>query len=382
MAKNILWIPGPTEVRPEILAECARPMIGHRSKAMTALTERLDPHLKLAFGLAQGSTAHVAVHTCAATGMMESSLRGVGPKVLCLVNGSFSKRFAEIAEQVGKTVVKLSVPMGQSVSMNDLETALREKGPFDAVTLVSNETSAGVRTPLAEVAAVMKKFPDVMLLVDLVSYIAGAPVDFDANRMDFAFAGIQKALALPPGLTVACASQRYLENAKNQKLRGFYLDPINIIEGHEQRATPATPAISLYYALAKQLEDISAGVMLYDANKGKTGAAAWRARFDEHLTMVKTCEAWAERQGLKYLAVPALRSPTVSCIEKGDLDVAALIAGLKEKGHEIGNGYGDLKDKSFRIGHMGDHTNTRLKEMLAQLDVVVDQLRRAAPQAR
>ncbi|MDZ4771966.1 MAG: aminotransferase class V-fold PLP-dependent enzyme [Planctomycetota bacterium] len=378
MAKNILWIPGPTEVRPEILAECARPMIGHRSKAMTTLTERLDPHLKLAFGLDANSTAHVAVHTCAATGMMESALRGVGPKVLCLVNGSFSKRFAEIAEAVGKQIVKLSVPMGQSVSMHDLETALRDKGPFDAVTLVSNETSAGVRTPLPEVAAVMKKFPDVMLLVDLVSYIAGAPVDFDANRMDFAFAGIQKALALPPGLSVLCASNRYMEAAKNQKLRGFYLDPIKIVEGHRERATPATPCISLYYALAKQLEDISAGVMLSGSDKGKTGAAAWKARFDEHARMVATSEAWAAKHGLKYLAVPALRSPTVSCIEKGDLDVAALIAGLKEKGHEIGNGYGDLKDKTFRIGHMGDHTVPRLQEMLSLLDAVIAGLRKTA----
>jgi len=218
----------------------------------------------------------------------------------------------------------------------------------------------------------------VMLLVDLVSYIAGAPVDFDANRMDFAFAGIQKALALPPGLSVLCASNRYMEAAKNQKLRGFYLDPIKIVEGHRERATPATPCISLYYALAKQLEDISAGVMLSGSDKGKTGAAAWKARFDEHARMVATSEAWAAKHGLKYLAVPALRSPTVSCIEKGDLDVAALIAGLKEKGHEIGNGYGDLKDKTFRIGHMGDHTVPRLQEMLSLLDAVIAGLRKTA----
>jgi aspartate aminotransferase-like enzyme len=375
MAKNILWIPGPTEVRPEILAECARPMIGHRSKAMTALTERLDPHLRLAFGLEEGSTSHVAVHTCAATGLMEASLRGVGPKVLSLVNGSFSKRYAEIAESVGKEVVKLSVPMGQAVAMADVEKALREKGPFDAVTFVSNETSSGVRTPLADVAAVMRKFPDVMLLVDLVSYIAGAPVDFDANRMDFGLAGTQKALALPPGLTVMCASQRYLEQAKARKLRGYYLDPVKIVEGHEQRATPATPCISLYYALAKQLEDISAGVM---AGGKVSGRAAWTARFEEHARMLRTTEAWAARNGLEHLPAAALRSPTISCIQKGDLDVAALIAGLKEKGHEIGNGYGDLKDKTFRIGHMGDHTDARVKELLALADEVVAGLRSAS----
>ena len=375
MSKNILWIPGPTEVRPEILSECARPMIGHRSKAMTALTERLDLHLRLAFGLETGSTSHVAVHTCAATGLMEASLRGCGHKVLALVNGSFSKRYAEIAESVGKEVVKLAVPMGQAVSMADFETALREKGPFDAVTFVSNETSAGVRTPLFEVAAVMRKFPDVMLLVDLVSYIAGAPVDFDHNRMDFAFAGTQKALALPPGLTVLCASQRYLEAARSLELRGFYLDPVRIVEGHEQRATPATPCISLYYALARQLEDISAGVVL---GGGSSGKAAWSARFDEHARMLRTTEEWAARNGLEHLPAPALRSPTISCIRKGDLDVPSLIAGLKEKGHELGNGYGELKDKTFRIGHMGDHTDARLRSMLAAADEVVAALRSSA----
>jgi aspartate aminotransferase-like enzyme len=306
---------------------------------------------------------------------MEASLRGVGPKVLALVNGSFSKRFAEIAESVGKEVVKLTVPMGQSVAMHDVETTLREKGPFDAVTFVSNETSAGVRTPLAEVATTLRKFPDVMLLVDLVSYIAGAPVDFDHNRMDFAFAGTQKALALPPGLTVMCASHRYLEGARTRKLRGFYLDPVRIVEGHEQRATPATPCISLYYALAQQLEDISAGVM---AGGNVSGQPAWRARFEEHGRMLRTSEEWAARNGLEYLPVPALRSPTISCIQKGDLDVAALIAGLKERGHEIGNGYGDLKDKTFRIGHMGDHTDARLRTMLSAADEVVAGLRGAA----
>ncbi len=368
---NVLWIPGPTEVRPQILAECARPMIGHRSKAMTALTERLDPHLRLCFGLASDSKAQVAVHTCAATGLMEAALRGAGERVLCVVNGSFSKRFAEIAESVGKQVTKLSAPMGSQVPFADIERALSEKGPFDALTIVSNETSSGVRTPLPELAALMRRFPGVMVLVDLVSYIAGAPVDFDANGIDFAFAGIQKALALPPGLSVLCASERYLAQARTRKLRGFYLDPVRIVEGHAARATPATPCISLYYALAQQLEDISAGVTLAPAQRGKTGAAAWQARFEEHVRMQQVTEAWAASNSLELLPAPALRSPTISCIQAGGLDVPAFLAAMKARGHEVGNGYGDLKDKTFRIGHMGDHTESRLSEMLAIADDVI-----------
>jgi len=372
-----LWIPGPTEVRKEILAECARPMIGHRGAAMTALIERLDPGLRLAFGLAEGSDAHVAVHTTSATGIMEAALKGVGPRVLCAVNGAFSKRWFEIAGLLGKDAIAVEVPLGSAVAPEAIARALEERGPFDAFTLVSNETSTGVRTPLGPVARVLAKHPRTRFLVDLVSYIAGAPVDFDENRIDLGFAGVQKAFALPPGITVLCASSRYLSGAKEEKHRGFYLDPVKIVEGHEKRATPCTPAIGLYYALAKQLEYVSNGVMLTarerDANRerGATGAAAWRARFDEHVRMRQATEAWARSHDLEMLPAPEHASPTISCVKAGSLDVAKLIAGLKARGHEIGNGYGDLKGKTFRIGHMGDHTEEGLREMLAQADEVV-----------
>jgi len=370
-----LWIPGPTEVRREILAECARPMIGHRGAAMTALIERLDPGLRLAFGLDEGSDAHVAVHTTSATGIMEASLKGVGPRVLCAVNGAFSKRWFEIAGLLGKDAVSIDAPLGSAVAPEAIERALEERGPFDAFTLVSNETSTGVRTPLAPVARVLEKHPRTRFLVDLVSYIAGAPVDFDRNRIDLGFAGVQKALALPPGITVLCASARYLAGAKEEKHRGFYLDPVKIVEGHEKRATPCTPAIGLYYALARQLEDVSNGVALPARNQGKKGAEAWRTRFEEHARMQRATEAWARSHDLGMLPAPEHASPTISCVKAGSLDVQKLIAGLKERGHEIGNGYGDLKGKTFRIGHMGDHTEAGLLEMLALASEVVAAIR-------
>jgi aspartate aminotransferase-like enzyme len=375
MPETVLWIPGPTRVRPEILAECARPMIGHRGKAMTALIERLDPGLKLAFGVAEDSSARVAVHTTSATGLMESSLLGVGPRVLSVVNGAFAKRWHEIAKLCGKDAVAMTIEWGQAPSPEELARVLSEQGPFDAVTLVSNETSTGVRTPLGEIARVMRQHSRTMLLVDLVSYIAGAPVDFDANGIDFGFAGVQKAFALPPGISVMCASARYLELARTQPRRGFYLDPIKIVEGHEQRATPCTPCIPLYYALARQLEDISTGATLPGGPRSRTGRTAWTARFDEHARMQQVTEAWAHSNGLELLPLPEHASPTISCIRAGSLDVAALIAGLKERGHEIGNGYGDLKGKTFRIGHMGDHTEAALAAMLQQADDVVAALR-------
>ncbi|MDF1838761.1 MAG: aminotransferase class V-fold PLP-dependent enzyme [Planctomycetota bacterium] len=367
----MLWIPGPTQVRPELLQEMARPAIGHRTKAMTDVIERIHPHLRFAFGLDENSTAHPAVHSTSATGMMEAGLIGAGQKILCLVNGAFSKRWADIAKALGKDVTVLEAEWGQVVSMELLDQTLTEQGPFDSITYVMSETSTGTLTPPEDIAAVMAKHPDTLVFTDVVSAIAGRPIDFDKNGIDFAFAGVQKAFALPPGVAVVCASDRYMEKAKTVPNRGFYLDPINFIEGHEKRKTPITPAIPHYFALAKQLEDISAGKTLRTADQHLEGAEAWAARFAKHSRMQARTIDWAKGHGLTLLPELRQASPCVACINSGNVDVPALIAGLKEEGFILGNGYGKLKNITFRIGHMGDHTEEGLEDLLAAADRVL-----------
>lgn len=369
----MLFIPGPTEVRPEILEECAREMIGHRSPAMAELIERIDPHLPHAFGLAPGSPARWAVATCSATGLMEAALHGVGRRVLAVVNGAFAARFRDVARALGRETVTLEVPWGRAVGGQELARALSEGGPFDALTLVANETSTGVFTPLGPVRAALDAVaPETLLLVDCVTLLGGAPVDFDRHRVDLALAGSQKALALPPGLALFCASERYLERARAVPQRGWYLDPVRLVEGHAARKTPTTPAIPLYRALARQLEDITAGVTLPARDRGRTGAEAWTARFEKHARMRARTLAWAEEHGLKpFPEAPETRSQTVSCIRAGGVDVAALASGLARRGFEISNGYGELKGRTFRIGHMGDHTEEDLEALLAAADEVI-----------
>jgi aspartate aminotransferase-like enzyme len=367
-----IWIPGPTHVRPEILAEQTQPMIGHRSRAMTELIERIDPPLRLAFGLAAGSSATVAVGNHSATAMMEGALLGVGPRVLGLVNGSFSKRWADIAKLLGKDVTVLEVPWGQAVTQPQLEEALHAGKPFDAVTLVACETSTGVLTPLAAIAKALKSAPETLLLIDVVSAIAGTAIDFDAHGVDFALAGVNKALALPPGITVMCASKRYMEGARARKRASWYLDPVRTIDGHVERKTPATPVVTLYRALARQLEDITKGVTLPSRDQDRSGEAAWRARFEKHARMRARTLQWAAGHGLAPFPPEPLSAPTVSCIQAGGLDVAKLIDALKKRGHEIGNGYDKLKGLTFRIGHMGDHGEEGLEELLHAANEVLD----------
>lgn len=366
-----LWIPGPTQVREDLLREMTLPMIGHRSQAMMDLIERIDAPLRNAFGLRDDSTATVAVGNHSGTGMMEAGLHGVGARVLCVVNGAFSKRWRDIARVMGKEVHTLQLELGDAASEATLAAALSEHGPFDAVTVVVNETSTGVRTPLAEVQAALRAHPETLLLCDVVSGIAGYAIDFDARGIDLAFAGVQKAFALPPGIAVVCASERYLAQARERERPSWYLDPVKTIDGHVARKPPVTPAIPQYRMLARQLEEIDGGLTLTGAEAGLKGRAAWVARFARHARMQTRTLEWAAGHGMQPFPRRDLCAPTVSCIAAGDVDVPALLAGCKAEGHELGNGYGDLKNKTFRVGHMGDHSEADLEELLEVADGVL-----------
>lgn len=370
-----LWIPGPTHVREEILAAQALPMIGHRAPQMDALIDRIDPHLAHLFGYRHGQGVRGAVATGSATSLMESALLGVGPRVLCVVNGAFAKRWHEVARTIGRDAASFDVAWGEAPDLDRLTERLVKDGPFDAVTVVANETSTGVLTPLASLgAALRERAPDTLLLVDAVTLAGGQPIDMERHGIDFVLTGSQKALALPPGLALCAASKRYQERAKKVTARSWYLDPLRIIDGHEKRATPTTPAISLYQSLALQFDDIAQGLLEGGARDEADG---WNKRFARHTRMQARMLAWAHSQGL--CAFPARTewcSPTVSCIAANGVDVARMAADLESAGHHVSNGYGDLKGKTFRVGHFGDHTEADLDELLDLASAAIARQRR------
>ena len=132
----------------------------------------------------------VAVGTHGATAMMEGALLGVGARVLAVVNGGFSRRWCEIAAALGKQVRTVEVEWGAAVDEATLARELESEGPFDALIAVVNETSTGVRTPFETLHRALEAHPQTLLLVDVVSALGGFAVDFDANRLDFALAGV------------------------------------------------------------------------------------------------------------------------------------------------------------------------------------------------
>src|SRR5436309_3569054 len=349
------FLPGPTDVHPDVLEAMIHPMIGHRSSAMEKLLQGMAPRLS-----AVARTARpVFVGTTSATGFMEMAVRnGVRRRALSLVNGAFSERFAGIVSACGKECIRLDVPLGAAVEPDMLRDALK-RTPVDAVTCVHSETSTGVLQDVAGYAEVVQEFDDVLLLVDAVTSMAGSPVETDAWKLDFTFTGSQKALALPPGLALGVASERMVERAKTLEGRGLYFDLVSFLDATTKHQPTNTPAISLLYGLETQLARI-------EREGGVEGR--WR----RHDAMRRRVEEWSEQHGIAYLPREGRRSWTVSCLKVPEGKTAKQIVGaLKQAGWTIGSGYGPLKESTIRIGHMGDHTVAALDELLALLDGLV-----------
>ncbi len=349
------FLPGPTEVRSDVLDAQLHPMIGHRGKGMEELMARIQPPLKRVFR----TQRPVYISASSATGFMEGALRNAAQKkVLSLVNGAFSERFHAIARSCGLTADRLDVPWGEAHDPEALADALKGKG-YDAITVVHSETSTGVLNPIADLAKAAHEMGDIAVLVDSVSGIAGAPVETDAWKLDFVLTGSQKALALPPGLAFGVATEAMLARARANTSRGVYFDFVEFEKSIAGNQTPNTPALSLLFALAKQLEHMDAeGV---------------EVRWSRHAAMAQRTWAWVEEMRDRGIAltlpvVEKHRSPTVTCIAlPPGANSAPIVAELKKRGFVIGAGYGKMKDTQIRIGHMGDHTVAELDVLLGEL---------------
>ena len=349
------FLPGPTEVHPDVLAAMTQPMIGHRVAAMEDLIGHIQPRLRAVFN----TSRPVYISASSATGLMEGAVRnGARRRVLSLVNGAFSERFFNIAQATGLRADRLDVPWGGGHIPDMLEHAL-SRGIYDAVTVVHSETSTGALNPIRELAAVTRAAGDVALLVDSVSGACGAEIRADEWKLDFILTGSQKSFALPPGLAFGVAQENVLERAASRKDRGIYFDFLEFEKNIQKNQTPNTPAVSLLYALRAQVDRI--------AEEGMP------ARLERHRVMAQMTWDWCDELGLEILAAEGFRSPTVTTIRCPDGWTGPRVAaGIAKRGFQIATGYGKLREDTFRIGHMGDHTPDRLAMLLDELRQVLD----------
>ena len=345
------FLPGPTYVLPEVRQAMEAEVVGHRSAGFRALYESLGPRLRKVFR----TRGDVMVATGSATLVMESAVVStVESRVLNLVCGAFSERWHQICRSLGKSADRVSVPWGQAVDPDLVREALRRQR-YEAVTLAHNETSTGVINPLQEIARVVREESDALVLVDTVSSLAGAPVETDAWGLDIVLASVQKAMAAPPGLAVFSLSERAAERAGRLEHRGFYTDLLRYRDKHRSGGTITTPAVSVVYALDRQLDILDEEGM--------------EARWRRHAELQKQTAELSDSRGLEWASDAEHRSPTISCLRApSGMPAPAIVEQLAGLGFTVGGGYGEWKPETFRIGHMGEVRSGDLEDLFRALD--------------
>ena len=347
-----MFVPGPVDVDDEVLQAQAQPMLPHRSKEFEEIFRRASEKAQELFF----TRYRVFLTASSGTGLQEAAVRNfVDRKVLSCSNGAFADRWYEVAVSNGKDVEKLDFEWDQPVDPERVAAAVKGGG-FEALTIVHNETSTGMQNPVKEVAeAVRAVAPETLILVDAVSSLAGARIEMDAWGLDMVLTSSQKAIALPPGLGLGAVSDRAMGKAESVENRGWYFDLVRMEKHRLKDSSPATPAMSLIFALDHQLDRIL--------------AEGLENRFARHSAMAQRVQEWADAHDLSMYAPEGFRSQTVTTIknERG-IDVSDLNAFLKQRGMRVANGYGPLKNKTFRIAHMGEIQMEDLEELFAAME--------------
>lgn len=350
-----LFIPGPIDVSEKTRQAMTQWVMGHRSSDFVELFRSVQPGLQTLFG----TTDPVYISTSSAWGVMEGSIRNVTKKgVLNVMNGAFSDKWFDVSKRCGLPAGALQYDWGQAINPEDVRRELAT-GKYDAVTFIHNETSTGTMSPISEIMAVIREFPDVIAIVDTVSSFSAMSIPKDELGIDVMLTGSQKALACPPGLALLSVSEKARARAKSVEGRGYYFDFLEFHKNWEANMTPSTPVIPLIYALQSKLEDIF--------------EEGLQARYARHLKLNGLVRDWGSKHGIELLPAAEFGAITLNCFRNNlNIDLPGLRSALKKRfAVDIDGGYGKLKGKAFRISNMGDETEATMTQLITQLDEVL-----------
>lgn len=350
-----LFIPGPVEVRPDVLEKMATPMIGHRTKDASKLQKDISDKLRKVFYTEE----EILLSTSSGSGLMEGAVRSCTAKKAAVFSvGAFGNRWYKMAMSNNVPADLFQVEMGKATTAEMVDEALKT-GKYDLITVTHNETSTGVMNPVEEIAEVMKKYPEVVWCLDTVSSMAGTKIEVDKLGVDICITSTQKAIGLPPGMAICSFSKKAVERAKNVEFRGTYLDLLALYNYIQKKnyQYPSTPSLSHMFALDYQLDRI--------LEEGLEN------RYARHIEMAQYVRTWA-KEYFEIFPDERYMSNTLTTIKNTrGISVADLNKALGERGFMISNGYGDLKEKTFRIAHMADCTLEEVKELINNINDIL-----------
>ncbi|HEY5300721.1 MAG TPA: aminotransferase class V-fold PLP-dependent enzyme [Acetobacteraceae bacterium] len=349
--RHFLQIPGPTNVPDRVLRAIERPTMDHRGPAFGRLGLDLLKKLRAIFKT-QGP---VVIYPASGTGAWEAALANTlspGDAVLMCRTGWFATLWREMAERLGldPTIIDTDWRRGADVEAIGEALAKDTARRIKAVCVVHNETSTGCASRIDEVrAAIDAAGHPALLMVDTISSLASMDYRHDEWGVDVTVAGSQKGLMLPPGLSFNAVSAKALDAAERARLPRSYWDWRPMLAANESGYFPYTPGTNLLYGLSEAI------AMLMEE-----GLENVFARHDRHAEATRRAvRAW----GLEIqCAEPRHYSSSLTAVRVPDGHSAdGLRTVILEKFNmSLGNGLGILKDRVFRIGHLGDFGDLQL----------------------
>ena len=360
--KQILLLPGPTQVPPRVLKAMVMQQINHRGPDAKKLFEEITEGTKK---ILQTKNDNLLL-TASGTGAMEAAVVNVlspGETALVASIGSFGHRFAAICKAFGIKVDLLDYPWGGVVDPQDIAQRLEadKKHEIKAVLVQHNETSTGVINDIKAISEARGKHP-ALLIVDAVSGLATADLPVDAWNLDVVIWGSQKAYMVPPGISGVCVSPRAWEAVDKCTNSRFYFDLRLAKKYFGMGETPFTPALSVLFAMQESLK-----ILL---NEGLPKIFARHAMYRDIVW------AAAEALNLQMLAPKAYASPSVTAIKAPEgLEAGDIIRGmLKDFNVVVAGGQSVLKGKIFRMGHLGYVDGLDLMAGISALELTLSRL--------
>ncbi|MBI2996141.1 MAG: alanine--glyoxylate aminotransferase family protein [Candidatus Melainabacteria bacterium] len=361
--KSFLMIPGPTPVPETVLVELAKHPIGHRSKEFSDIFISCVNDLKW---LGKTKDSDAFIYTASGTGAMEAAIANVispGTKVLSLVIGIFGKRFSQIAQAFGASVEMMTVEPGKVINSKLLEEKLiQDKNKeIKVITVTHSETSTGAANDLETISKIVKNH-GALLIVDAVTSLGCMNVEIDNWGLDIVISGSQKGFMIPPGLSFIYVSPKAWEYYKNSKSPKFYFDFGKHKKSLDEQTTPFTPNVSFVCALKKSFEIMK-----------KEGLENIIKRHDGLKTRLR---AGLKELNLKLLTEDKDSSAAITAIYPPNRVLVPDIRAAYKKDWDItvANGQDTLKDKIFRIGHLGFISDRDIEMTLAVTEKVFKKL--------
>jgi len=342
LSKEYLRIPGPTPIPPRVLNAMNNPIIYHRSVEFgNVLGEIIENAKKII-----KTSGDIFIFSSTGRGVMEATLVNSispGERVLVLVNGNFGKIFADIIERFGAQVEILEFTWGEAVDINRFEDYLKNNRSIKAVFVIHCETSTGVVNNIEAIGKITSKY-GIISIIDAVSSLGGIEISMDEWGLDFVLTASQKALMTPPGLGLVAVSSKGWKAVEKSTNSRYYWDFRMYKEAQNRipKQTPFTSPVSLMLGLDEALKMIIEEGINNVIKRHFQVAKAFRDRMKSYgLNLFPKKEEWCSN------TVTAVKSPK-------EVDSALIIKFLKERFNlRIANGLGSLKDKTFRVGHMG-----------------------------